>query len=61
MRLRMESSSADNGRIDLRNLGSFIYARKVVSSKDARFHGFRPQVRFTRITPNDHTSLGAEA
>ena len=61
IRLRMESSSADKGRMDLRNFGSFMYARKVVSSKDARFHGLRPQVRFTRITPSDHTSFGADA
>ena len=61
MRLMMESSSGEMGRMVLRNLGSFMYARKVLSSKEARFHGLRPQVRFTRMTPRLHTSLGAEA
>lgn len=61
MRLRMESSSGVKGKIELRNLGFFKYARKVESSMDARFHGFRPQVRFTRIMPRLQTSFGLEA
>lgn len=61
MRLRMKSSSGDNGSIELKNLGLFRYARKVESSMDARFHGLRPQVRFTRMIPRLHTSLGPEA
>jgi hypothetical protein len=60
-RLRMLSSSGETGRMDRRNLGSFMYARNVLSSKEARFHGLRPQVRFTRMTPRLHTSLGADA
>ncbi|KAL8896427.1 MAG: hypothetical protein Q9207_007711 [Kuettlingeria erythrocarpa] len=61
MRRRMESSSGDKGKMELRNLGFFKYARKVESSMDARFHGFRPQVRFTRIMPKLQTSLGPDA
>lgn len=61
MRLRIESSSGDNGRIELRNFGFLRYALKVESSIDARFHGFRPQVRFTRMIPRLHTSLGPDA
>ena len=61
MRLRMESSSGDRGRIELRNLGFLRYALKVESSIDARFHGFRPQVRFTSIIPRLQTSLGPDA
>lgn len=59
--LRMASSSREMGRMDLRNLGSLEKARKVLSSKEARFHGLRPQVRLTRMTPKLQTSLGAEA
>jgi hypothetical protein len=47
--------------MDRKNLGSFMNARKVLSSKDARFQGLRPQVRLTKMTPRLHTSLGAEA
>jgi hypothetical protein len=61
IRLKMELSSGESGKIDLRNWGSFKKARKVESSADALFHGFRPQQRFTRITPRLHTSLGADA
>jgi hypothetical protein len=57
----MELSSWERGKIDLRNWGSFKKARNVESSADALFHGFRPQQRFTRITPRLHTSLGPEA
>jgi hypothetical protein len=42
-------------------LGSFMNARKVLSSKEARFQGLRPHVKFTRITPRLQISLGAEA
>ena len=61
IRLRMEFSSTERGRIDLRKLLSRRKARKVESSGQARFHGLRPQVRLTRMTPNDQTSLGADA
>jgi beta-phosphoglucomutase-like phosphatase (HAD superfamily) len=61
MRLRMASSSREMGRMVLRNLGSFIKARKVLSSEEARFQGLRPQVRLTKITPRLQMSLGAEA
>jgi len=58
---RMASSSMEIGRMLLRNLGSFMKARKVLSSNDARFHGLRPHVKLTRITPRLQTSLGADA
>ena len=61
IRLRMEFSPGERGRIDLRKLLSRRKARKVESSQLARFHGFRPQVRLTRMTPKDQTSLGADA
>jgi hypothetical protein len=55
------SSSKEMGRMDRRNLGSFMKARKVLSSKEARFQGLRPHVRFTKMTPRLQMSLGAEA
>jgi len=58
---RMASNSVEIGRMVLKNLGSFMKARKVLSSKDARFHGLRPHVKLTRMTPRLQTSLGAEA
>jgi hypothetical protein len=61
IRLRMASSSMETGRMVLRNLGSFMKARKVLSSNEARFHGLRPHVRFTSMTPRLQTSFGAEA
>lgn len=61
MRLRIESSSGERGKIELKNRGFFKYARNVESSMAARFHGFRPQVRFTNTMPKLHTSLGPEA
>lgn len=61
MRLRIESSSGDNGKMELRNFGFLRYALKVESSIDARFHGFRPQVRFTNMIPRLHTSFGPDA
>jgi hypothetical protein len=60
-RLRMPFSSSEMGRMLFRKLRSLTYARKVESSREARFHGLRPQVRFTKMTPSDQTSLGAEA
>jgi hypothetical protein len=61
MRLRTASSSSETGRMVLRNLGSFMKARKVLSSNEARFHGLRPHVRLTSMTPRLQTSLGADA
>lgn len=61
IRLRMKSSSADNGKIDLRKLGLLRYALNVESSIEALFQGFLPHVRFTRIIPRDQTSLGPDA
>lgn len=49
------------GKMVLRKLRSRVKALKVLSSRHARFHGLRPQVRFTKITPSDQTSFGAEA
>lgn len=60
MRLKIESSSGDNGRMELKNLEFLRYALKVESSMDARFQGFLPHVRFTKIIPRLHTSLGPE-
>lgn len=57
----MLSSSEDNGRMVLSMRGSFKYARNVLSDGEARFQGFRPHVRFTRITPRDQISLGADS
>lgn len=57
---KMSFSSSDTGRMVLRNSGSLRYARYVESSGEACFHGLRPQVRFTKITPSDQTSLGAQ-
>ena len=57
----MESSSGERGRIFRKKFGSRKYARKVESSTDARFHGLRPHVRLTRMTPRDQTSFGADA
>lgn len=58
---RIKSSSGDRGRIVLKKPGSLRKARKVLSLCDARFHGFRPQVKLTRMTPKDQMSLGADA
>ena len=58
---RIISSSGERGKMELRNRGFFKYALKVASSIDARFHGLRPQVKFTRITPSAHMSFGPEA
>lgn len=60
MRVRMQLSSSEMGRIELKKVGSLMKALKVESSEQALFHGFRPQVKFTRMTPSDHTSFGAD-
>lgn len=60
-RCRIAFSPCDSGNIVLKNCRSFRYARYVLSVGAARFHGFRPQVRFTRITPRDQTSFGRDA
>lgn len=61
IRPRMLFNSEVRGRIDLRKVLSRIKALKVESSQQARFQGFRPQVRLTRMTPSDQTSFGADA
>jgi hypothetical protein len=61
MRLKITLSSGEMGKIELRNVGSFKKARKVESSDEAFFHGLRPQVRLTKMTPRLQTSLGAAA
>lgn len=60
MRLNIQLSSSVTGRIDFKKSRSRMNALKVESSMDARFHGLRPQVRLTRITPSDHTSFAAD-
>lgn len=57
---RMSLSSSDTGRMVLRNSGDRVKARYVESSKEACFHGLRPQVKLTRMTPRLQTSLGAQ-
>lgn len=52
-------NSSDNGKMVFRKFGSFLKARYVESSSEACFHGLRPQVRLTRMTPRDQTSFGA--
>jgi hypothetical protein len=54
-------NSGEIGKIDCKNVGSFLNARYVESSYEALFHGFRPQVRLTRIMPRLQMSFGAEA
>ena len=61
MRRKIKFNSAEMGKIELKNLGSLRNARNVESSGEAFFHGLRPHVRFTRMTPRLHTSLGAVA
>ena len=61
MRRRMASSSTDRGRIVRKKFRFRRYAEYVSSRGSARFHGLRPHVRLTRITPRDQTSLGADA
>lgn len=57
---KMSFSSSDTDRMVFKNPGSRMYARYVESSGEACFHGFLPHVRFTRMTPRDQTSLGAQ-
>jgi hypothetical protein len=61
IRRNMTFNSGEICKMELRNLGSFKNARKVESSGEAFFHGLRPQVRLTRMTPRLQTSLGAAA
>jgi hypothetical protein len=61
IRLKIIFSSGEMGKMELRNFGSFRNARKVESSGEAFFHGLRPQVRLTRMTPRLQTSFGAAA
>jgi hypothetical protein len=61
IRLRIESNSEERGKIDLRNLESFKYVLNVESEVEALFHGLRPHVRLTSMTPRDQMSLGPEA
>lgn len=61
MRRKIRFRSNEMGKMVLKNLGSFRNARKVESSDEAFFQGLRPQVKFTRMTPRLHTSLGAAA
>ena len=61
MRWRIQFSPWEMGRMDWRKLESRRKARKVASSAEARFHGLRPQIRLTRMTPRDQTSLGADS
>ena len=56
---RMSFSSSDNGRMVFRKSGFLVKALYVESSVEACFHGLRPHVRLTRMTPRDHMSLGA--
>lgn len=56
---RMSFSSSERGRMVFRKLRFRVKALYVVSSVDACFHGLRPHVRLTRITPRDQMSLGA--
>lgn len=57
---RMQFKSSDNGRIVFKKLGFLENALYVESSVEACFHGLRPQVRLTSITPRDQMSLGAD-
>jgi len=58
---RMKFNSSEMGKMVCRKLRSFMKALKVESSIEARFHGLRPQVRLTRITPSAQMSLGADS
>lgn len=59
IRHRISFRSSDNGKMVFKNSESLENALYVESSTDACFHGLRPQVRLTRITPRDQMSLGA--
>lgn len=56
---RISFRSSDNGSIAFKKSRSRVNALYVESSHEACFHGLRPQVRLTRITPRDQISLGA--
>ena len=56
---RMSFSSSDSGRMVFRKFRFLANARYVESCREACFHGLRPHVRLTRITPKDQISLGA--
>ncbi len=56
---RMSFNSSDNGKMVFKKLRFLVKARYVESSREAAFHGLRPQVRLTRMTPRDQMSLGA--
>jgi len=56
---RMSFNSSDNGRIVFKKFGFLVKALYVESSTEACFHGLRPHVRLTRMTPRDQMSLGA--
>lgn len=60
-RRKIMLSSGEMGKMELRKLASDRKARKVESSVEAFFHGLRPQVKFTKMTPRLQTSFGAEA
>ena len=60
-RCKIVSNAGDRGKMDLRKSRSWRNARNVESWVEARFQGFRPQVKFTRMTPRLQTSFGAEA
>jgi hypothetical protein len=56
---RMLFSSSDKGKMVFKKSRFLVNARYVESSREACFHGLRPHVRLTRITPRDQMSLGA--
>lgn len=59
IRQRILFKSSDKGKMVFKNSESLVNALYVESSTEACFHGLRPQVRLTRITPRDQMSLGA--
>jgi len=56
---RMLFKSSDRGRMVFKKLGFLVKALYVESSAEAAFHGLRPHVRLTRMTPRLQMSLGA--
>lgn len=56
---RISFSSSDKGRIVFKKSGFLVKALYVESSAEACFHGLRPHVRLTRMTPRDQMSFGA--
>jgi hypothetical protein len=56
---RMSFNSFDRGRIDFKKSRSSRYARYVISNREGCFHGLRPHVKFTKMTPRDQISFGA--